>query len=128
MKGVFDRSLGAHHLYERSIDAFLRDSEAEVVATRRLHDRHGDLIGPFDPTRYANSYSGLRDWWIRVGRAERVARIELKALRGLWVAAGWPRRAGIQVAALSLARSLQQDRLARSYSPITEMMPREDGA
>jgi glycosyltransferase involved in cell wall biosynthesis len=115
MTGVFDRSLGAHHRYERSIDAFLRDVEAEFVASRRLHELHADLIGPFDPSKYEERNSGLRRWAIRAGRAPRMARVEMTTLRGLLIAAGWARRPRVQNAALTVARSLEQDRCTRRY-------------
>ncbi len=115
MTGVFDRSLRGHHLYERSIDAFLRDAGTEVAASRRLHELHSDLIGPFDPSQYAEGLSGLRRWAVRAGRARSIGQVEATILRQFVTSSRLAKPPKAQAAALALARSLEQDSCVRRY-------------
>jgi glycosyltransferase involved in cell wall biosynthesis len=46
LRGVFDRSLAALHLHERSYAAFLREARAQGRAMWLIEHMHGDLLGP----------------------------------------------------------------------------------
>ena len=45
VRGVFDRSLLARHLYDRSLEAYRRDCRVQGESRRLIHDAHADLLG-----------------------------------------------------------------------------------
>lgn len=45
VRGVYDPSLHALHLYDRSLEAFRRDCRVQGESRRLIHDAHGDLLG-----------------------------------------------------------------------------------
>lgn len=49
LRGVFDRSLLAHHEHSRPLDAFLRTAREQGAGRYRLHRAHPDLVPAFTP-------------------------------------------------------------------------------
>jgi GT2 family glycosyltransferase len=49
---VFDRSLRASHLYSRSLEDFRRDAKRSGQGRWRLHEVHGDILGPVPPNPF----------------------------------------------------------------------------
>ncbi len=49
---VFDRSLRATHLYSRSLEELRRDAKSSGRGRWRLHDVHGDVVGPVPPNPF----------------------------------------------------------------------------
>ena len=45
VRGVYDPSLHALHLYDRSLEAFRRDCRVQGESRRLIHDAHADLLG-----------------------------------------------------------------------------------
>src|SRR5919108_2879362 len=52
LHGVFDRTLLAYHLYERSLSSFRREARGRGRTAAAVHRRHGDVVGPM-ATEYA---------------------------------------------------------------------------
>ena len=46
VEGVFDPTLHALHLYDRSLDAYRRDCRVQGESRQLIHHAHGDLLGP----------------------------------------------------------------------------------
>ncbi len=46
LTGVFDRSLRATHMYERSPEGFVRDARSSGTNLPAVHRRHAELLGP----------------------------------------------------------------------------------
>jgi glycosyltransferase involved in cell wall biosynthesis len=55
--GRFDRALAAEHLYERSLDAFLRDAAATGEGTWLVHRLHAEAVGPLPQDVYLRTCS-----------------------------------------------------------------------
>lgn len=78
IKPVFDPSLEAVHLYDRSIEAFRKDFRLQGESRRMLHDAHADFLGDdladdSDGTRVADQVgmglpAPVRPLWRLLGR------------------------------------------------------------
>jgi glycosyltransferase involved in cell wall biosynthesis len=49
LTGVFDRSLRATHMYERSADGFVRDARSSGTNLPAVHGRHAGRVAPLPP-------------------------------------------------------------------------------
>lgn len=45
IRGIFDPTLRAQHLYDRPLEAFRRDMRVQGESRRLIHEVHGDLVG-----------------------------------------------------------------------------------
>jgi GT2 family glycosyltransferase len=88
LTGIFDRSLRADHLYERSIEGFARDARAQGHGLTALHQLHGDLLGPLPPDAFSRGLPAALRAWLRLCRRPRAGRASSVVLRGLLAAAG----------------------------------------
>jgi glycosyltransferase involved in cell wall biosynthesis len=65
MTGTFDRSLFAQHVHSRSLMAFRRDAQQEGLGRRRLHEIHGDLLGPMPTDEFERGLGRALTWVVR---------------------------------------------------------------
>ncbi len=65
--GVFDRSLSAVHLYERSLDVMVADARWQGTGLVHVHSLHQDIIGPFDPLSLSKTATWQRRFIVRLG-------------------------------------------------------------
>jgi glycosyltransferase involved in cell wall biosynthesis len=71
LTGRFDRALAAEHLYERSLDAFLRDAAATGEGTWLVHRLHADAVGPLPQDAYLRTCSPRTRPAVRFARRPR---------------------------------------------------------
>jgi GT2 family glycosyltransferase len=84
LRGVFDRSLRARHLYQRDPGAFGRDARSSGASLVAVHRRHGDVLEPLAPDFFAQALP----WPARplVRAAERRPGLERLARTATWLA------------------------------------------
>jgi glycosyltransferase involved in cell wall biosynthesis len=58
LRGVYDPSLRAAHLYRRGPEAFLRDARNSGRSLRLLHESHASELGPYTTGELLNSVPG----------------------------------------------------------------------
>ncbi len=68
LRGVFDRELLAHHRYERTPDAYLRDCRRGGQGKEQLHRVYRDTLGPLDPEQFAAGTPAPGSWLIHAAR------------------------------------------------------------
>jgi glycosyltransferase involved in cell wall biosynthesis len=95
MVGRFDRDLKAYHRHAGDLSSFRRNARSMGYGGRLLHERHPDLLGPYDPTEWVDDLAVPVRWIVRLGELpgaealtamlERVARLADRA--------GWNRAA-----------------------------------
>jgi glycosyltransferase involved in cell wall biosynthesis len=110
LRGVFDRSLYAEHLYDRSPEAFLRDAHNQGAGQVRLHERHGDLIGPLDLDQFGAGLPEPLQAWLRLCRRPGAGAATVGVLRAAIHASGCLGSLRVQELAARLARRVEQQR------------------
>lgn len=106
--GLFAPELRAEHLYERPLDAFLRDARSQGRATVALHHLHGDQLGPLDAGQFAADLPAPVGGVMALGRRPRARRPLEAALRAAAVASGRVGALRAQELSARLARRVQQ--------------------
>jgi glycosyltransferase involved in cell wall biosynthesis len=81
--GVFDRSLLAEHRHRRPLAAALRDARNEGRGRVRLHQLHGDILGPLDTSAFERNLPPPARWLVRAARYPRFYRVLLAVLTRL---------------------------------------------
>ena len=133
LSGVFDRSLTAHHDYQRSLRQFVIDATDSGRSAAAVAIVHADQLGELDRARYWRGLPFLAAVVVRACRHRRMAMIVLPALEILFslaVMLRWQRleqnttrvlaRAAAQHGAADLKRTLAQQPIARgSRAPRT---------
>ncbi len=108
LTGVFDRSLHAQHLHERSLPAFVRDARSQGAARVLLAGRHPDVALSGD--EFERDLPAAAARLIRLGRRQRAHSALAGSLTILVQTAGWARVWAVQDAAARLLRRLEQQR------------------
>lgn len=118
LTGVFDRSLRADHLHERSFAAFRRDARAQGAGQMRVHQLHGDLLGDLADDAFL---AGLPAWIRPLGRHPRARTAASAALALAANLAGAVRLFAAQALAMRVLRRFDQqagaDTLAAAGTP-----------
>jgi glycosyltransferase involved in cell wall biosynthesis len=110
LRGVFDRSLAARHLHDRSLDGFAREAREQGFQRHRLHRKYPEALGPLEPHAFE---SGLPAPAVAVMRATRrpgAARAVSGALGAVASRAGSARAWGIETVSAKLLRRVEQQR------------------
>ncbi len=114
LTGLFDRSLCARHLHERSLSAFVRDARSQGVARVLLAGHHADVALSGDEFERDLPPAAAR--LIRLGRRPGAHAALTRALAVLVLSAGRARVWAVQDAAARLLRRLEQQRGAIEQS------------
>jgi glycosyltransferase involved in cell wall biosynthesis len=87
--GRFDRNLKAYHRHAGDLKSFRRNARSMGYGGRLLHERHPDLLGPYDPTEWVDDLAVPLRWIVRLGELpgaealtamlERIARLADRA-------------------------------------------------
>jgi glycosyltransferase involved in cell wall biosynthesis len=91
--GRFDRELKAYHRHAGDLSSFRRSARAMGYGDRVLHERHPELLGPYDPTEWVDDLALPLRWIVRLGNipgAEAMTALLERAAR-LAGRAGWHR-------------------------------------
>ncbi len=107
--GVFDRSLAAEHMYERSRARMLDDARWQGTGMVHVHRRHGEIIGSFDPRVLAKTSTWQRAAVVRLG-SSRVG--HRPVVTALMAASGIAGRLGRYDAEIALTRLLRKSEQA----------------
>jgi len=108
--GRFDRSLVAHHYYNRSLSEFRSDSRSQGAATALLHRLHPDVLGPVDPNCSAAGAPAAARWIIFGSRVRPMHRVVSGALVGIVWALGPLHMASLQRNAAKLLARVEHQR------------------
>ncbi len=65
--GRFDRDLKAYHRHAGDLSSFRRNARSMGYGGRLLHERHPDLLGPYDPTEWVDDLAIPLRWVVRLG-------------------------------------------------------------
>lgn len=106
--GRFDPTLRTDHLYQRSVDEFLRTHGRSGAGTWLVHHLHADVIGHLLHDHYFQHLSGARRRVVRLARRPRSGT--------LIAAAALVARASQRRAAIETALSMAQQRAALQAS------------
>jgi glycosyltransferase involved in cell wall biosynthesis len=117
--GVFDRSLRADHIHERSLEAFLNQARRQGWDKFELHALHTDVLGAYDARTFASGLPLPARALVRASRHELVHDAAVPALSRvvrLTGARGWYRT---QTATARLLRRIEQQHgaLSRAREP-----------
>jgi glycosyltransferase involved in cell wall biosynthesis len=134
MRGVFDRSLCARHVYARSLTAFASDARSQGAGRTLMHRLHPDVVPRLPPSEFESGLPVLVRAVVRAGRRPRFHRYATAALGWLIVAAGAARAWRVEDDAAKLLRRLEQQRGAIDLAaarideaaPVASMMPGAD--
>jgi glycosyltransferase involved in cell wall biosynthesis len=118
LTGVFDRALAATHLYERSLDAFLRDAAATGEGTWLVHRLHTDTLGPMPQDAYLRMCSARTRPVVRFARRPR-SRLAIRAAAALARATTGVRRIEERAAWIAFAMVQQRAALDRDRREAT---------
>jgi glycosyltransferase involved in cell wall biosynthesis len=108
LSGVFDRSLGATHLHDRSLKAFIRDAQSQGAARVLMSRFHPDIIPPLDASEFVRSLPGPIPKLVHLSRRPRAHRALLAFLKALINTAGSSRLWPIQDYGARLLRRIEQ--------------------
>jgi glycosyltransferase involved in cell wall biosynthesis len=111
--GVFDRSLLAEHRHRRPLAAALRDARNEGRGRVRLHQLHGDVLGPLDTAAFERNLPPPARWLVRAARYRRFYSVLLALLTWLTKLAGRLRLSGFERRAIQLLRRMEINAGAR---------------
>ncbi len=81
LEPVFDRSLHATHLHERTFDSYVRDSRSAGLAARVLPAMHPDALAPYHPDDAIPHYSLPARFIVRWSDVSWARTLSLGALR-----------------------------------------------
>lgn len=115
LEGVFDRSLRADHIHERSLEAFLGQALRQGWDKRLLHELHADVLGPYDANAFGYGLPLPGRLLLRAARRPRVHAMAVAALSTIVHKAGdrgWY-RPQTQVAKLLRRIELQHGALSK---------------
>jgi glycosyltransferase involved in cell wall biosynthesis len=110
LSGRFVRSLGARHLHERSLDAFIRDARRQGAGRQQIHELHPELLPELESDEFAKGLPAPARALVLACRRPRLAArscVALKAAAGL---AGRLRLWPVETAAVKLIRRIEQQR------------------
>jgi glycosyltransferase involved in cell wall biosynthesis len=110
LRGRFDRRLGAVHLHERSLEAFIRDARRQGAGRLQVHALHPELLPPLRADEFA---SGLPTPVRELVLACRRPRAEALCRGGVAMtasAAGRLRLWSAETAAVKVLRRIEQQR------------------
>jgi glycosyltransferase involved in cell wall biosynthesis len=114
LDAVFDRELVARHEHTRSLARGLEDARLQVRGRHRLHELHGDLLGPWEGSApYAEGLKGAPRLVARIGRVRGVGAVEVALLKTAARLSGRVHRHRWQVGASAVARTIVQQTEAR---------------
>lgn len=113
IEGVFDRSLRATHLHDRSLEAFVRDARSQGAGRVLIGHLHPEIVGPLDHAEFERDLPAPLRAVLRAGRRRAPYRALGAALVGLVRAAGRLHLWSLQSSAAKLLRRLEQQRGAR---------------
>ncbi len=65
--GRFDRELKAYHRHAADLGSFRRNARSMGYGDRLLHERHPDLLGPYDPAEWVEDLALPVRWVVRLG-------------------------------------------------------------
>lgn len=88
LRGVFDPSLRAKHLYTRSFEQFLADARKQGVSGVWMHREYADLLGPLDVDADEEGLGPAFRLPARLGRVRVVRAVEIPALEAVCALAG----------------------------------------
>lgn len=89
LRGVFDRALRAEHLYARDLAGFVRDSRAQGIGRRAVHELHTDVLGSLPPDAFASGLPTPLRALVWMGRSRRAGAVAAAAIATLTHAAGY---------------------------------------
>jgi glycosyltransferase involved in cell wall biosynthesis len=110
LRGVFDRSLRATHLHERSLPAFARDARSQGAGRVLMHVLHPATVPPLEDEQFARGVPAPARALVRIARDGRAQRPLAALLRGAVRLAGSLRLWPAQDAAARLLRRIEQQR------------------
>lgn len=110
LSGVFDRSLRATHLHERSLEGFARDARSQGAARVLTHRLHPGIAPPLTADEFERGLPSAMRALVRVCRRPRIHVAVVSALMGLVRGAGAARAWGVQDASARTLRRLEQHR------------------
>jgi glycosyltransferase involved in cell wall biosynthesis len=113
LAGVFDSSLLAEHRHWRPLEAALRDARNEGKGRVRLHQLHGDVLGPLDTAAFERNLPPPARWLVRAARYGRFYSMLLALLTRLTRLAGRLRLPGLERRAVQLLRRMEINAGAR---------------
>jgi glycosyltransferase involved in cell wall biosynthesis len=121
LTGVFDRSLRARHLYEKTPEAFLRAATSSGTTRAAVHAQHGDRVGELPPDFFERGVPLPGRLLVRWAR-RRGLRAPIEALlRAAIDVAGRLRLFRVESHAGFLLGTIEQQRAARAgRAPLTE--------
>jgi glycosyltransferase involved in cell wall biosynthesis len=110
LRGVFDRSLAARHLHDRSLDGFAREAREQGFQRHRLHREYPDALGPLEPHAFESGLPAPAVAVMRATRRPAAARAVSGALGAVASRAGSARAWGIETVSAKLLRRVEQQR------------------
>ncbi|WP_432499115.1 glycosyltransferase family 2 protein [Kineococcus auxinigenes] len=115
LEAVFDRTLRADHVHERSLEAFLEQARRQGWDQRLIHELHPDVLGPYDPARFEAGLARPVRALLSATTAEPVRRPVVAALSAAVGVTGRTGRYGVQTNIAKLLRRIETQHGARSY-------------
>ncbi len=106
----FDRTLQAAHLYERSLDAFMRGAYSQGEGIVSLHACHPASLGPVDPASFGAGLPLPVSKLVGLARRRRAERLLTAALLEVASAAGHARQWTVERLTVRLLRRIAQQR------------------
>jgi glycosyltransferase involved in cell wall biosynthesis len=110
LTGRFDRSLRATHLYERSLDAFVRDARSQGAGWTLVHTLHPEAAGELPEARFTSGLPAPLRAFVDVCRRPRAAALASGALTAGTRALGAAGQTRVQVPVARLLRRVEQQR------------------
>jgi glycosyltransferase involved in cell wall biosynthesis len=107
LDGVFDRALLAEHRHRRPLAAALRDARNEGRGRVRLHQLHGDILGPLDTLAFERNLPPPARWLVRAARYPWVYPVLLALLTSLAKLARRLRLSTFELRAVQLLRRME---------------------
>jgi glycosyltransferase involved in cell wall biosynthesis len=110
LRGVFDPSLRARHLYDRDLRSFLSNVYQQGKGRWFIHQRHSELVGFLDPHAFDNDLPQPAAFLVRACRRERSREMVTGSLSGLAYATGKLHLYGAQTKIGRLLRRIEYQR------------------
>jgi glycosyltransferase involved in cell wall biosynthesis len=110
LSGVFDRSLSAAHLHQRTLESFIRDARSQGAARVLMPAFHPAAVPPPTPTEFARGLPGPVAGIVRLSRRHRAYTAISAALARIVAAAGAARLWPLQDTAARVLRRIEQQR------------------
>jgi glycosyltransferase involved in cell wall biosynthesis len=110
LTGVFDRSLRATHLYERSLDAFVRDARSQGAGWTLVHQLHPETAGALPAERFRDGLPAPLRGLVDLCRRPRAAALASTTLTAGTRALGAAGQTRVQLPVARLLRRVEQQR------------------